>query len=59
MGQEQGLLFRGEGTVVNPSVSLLPKPLPIVVDWTLLLQMHQIKWVYVTEPPESELSSAL
>lgn len=59
VGEEQGLLFRGEGTVVNPSVNLLPKPLPILIDWILLLEMHQIKWVYITEPPGSELSAAL
>lgn len=70
MGQKQGRRSGGEGTVVNVtcvSANLLPKPLPGLFGWMLLLEFHQkgrgavsnirVKWVYVVDPPNSEISS--
>lgn len=66
------MLFGGEGTVLNVtcvSGNLLPKPLPVLVDLMLLLELHQkgraagsnirIKWFHVIDPPNSEVSSTL
>lgn len=67
-----GTAFGEDGAVVNVtcvSVNVLPKPLLVMVDLMLLLELHQkrraagsnirIKWFYVIGPPNSEVSSTL